>query len=184
MSSQRKIKASEIVSEVRSGTDNYELMDKYQLSARGLKTIFEKLVATGLIKRREIADRMPLYQDPVVPTPIRVAQRSQPSERLPIYDLDDMTADCYVSDISLTGVQIVGIKAAVGEKRNFLLQPRFLTGKRSISFRAECRWAEAHQEETHSKAGFEIKKISSEALRVLARLLSEEADKEPATADE
>lgn len=184
MSSQRKIKASEIVSEVRSGMDNYELMDKYQLSPRGLKTTFEKLIAAGLIKRREIADRMPLYQDPVVPTPIRGEQRSHLSERLPIYDLDDMTADCYVSDISLTGVQIVGIRAAVGEARNFLLQPRFLTGKGSISFRAECRWAEPHQDEADSKAGFEIKKISSKALTVLERLLSEVADEEPATADE
>ncbi len=184
MSSQRKIKASEIVSEIRAGMDNYKLMDKYQLSARGLKKTFEKLIAAGLVRPREIANRMPLYQEPVVPTPIRAEQRSRPSERLPIYDLDDMTADCYVSDISLTGVRIVGMRAAVGDTRNFLLQPRFLTGKGSISFGAECRWAETHQDEAVSIAGFEIKEISSEALKVLERLLSEVADKEPAAGDE
>ncbi len=52
------IKAQKVVNEIRAGRTDAEFMKKYHLSAKGLQTLFDKLVAKGLIDRKEIEKRV------------------------------------------------------------------------------------------------------------------------------
>ena len=52
------ISASDAVIAIRSGVDDATLMKKYSISAKGLRSLFRKLVAAGLISRSELDQRM------------------------------------------------------------------------------------------------------------------------------
>lgn len=51
------IDAEDAVREIRSGADDAALMQKYNISAKGLQSLFRKLVNTGLLKRSELGGR-------------------------------------------------------------------------------------------------------------------------------
>ena len=52
-----RVKAEEAQKDIRSGMDDRALMNKYELSPKGLQSLFEKLVAQGFLDRTEIEDR-------------------------------------------------------------------------------------------------------------------------------
>jgi hypothetical protein len=47
----RKIEAKRILEDIRSGMDDLSLMNKYELSAKGLQSLFEQLGNIGLVRR-------------------------------------------------------------------------------------------------------------------------------------
>ncbi len=49
----RTINAKEILVDIKAGMDNAALMEKYQLSEKGLQSLFKKLVDAGVLKQRE-----------------------------------------------------------------------------------------------------------------------------------
>lgn len=53
----KKIKPSQFVADVRGGFSDAELMAKYQISARGLQTLFSKLAARGILNPQNINGR-------------------------------------------------------------------------------------------------------------------------------
>lgn len=69
----RRISAKAVVSDIRSGMDDCALMAKYQLTAEGLRSLFDKLVMAGYIDVGEIQDRVPGFlgtvtiEDPLSP---------------------------------------------------------------------------------------------------------------------
>lgn len=54
-----KIDAQQALDDIRSGLDDYALMDKYNLSAKGLQSLFSKLVSVGAITQAELDRRGP-----------------------------------------------------------------------------------------------------------------------------
>ena len=54
------IEAREALKGIRSGMNDQALMEKFQLSPRGLQSLFDRLLASGLIKQEEIVHRVPL----------------------------------------------------------------------------------------------------------------------------
>ncbi|MBI5248068.1 MAG: hypothetical protein HY912_01115 [Desulfomonile tiedjei] len=66
MESKRKIKAKDIVNDIRAHMTDSELMAKYNLSARGLQSVFVKLLNTNAITKAEIDWRPSAYDDTVV----------------------------------------------------------------------------------------------------------------------
>jgi len=58
----RKIDARQALNDVLSGMNDQTLMQKYALSATGLKSLLDKLVEAGLIKESEVEDRASLSQ--------------------------------------------------------------------------------------------------------------------------
>ncbi len=53
----RQLNAREILQDIRSGMDDTPLMEKYNLSAQGLHSAFNKLIAAGVLKRAELDQR-------------------------------------------------------------------------------------------------------------------------------
>ena len=60
-----EIKAKDAVRDIRSGMDDFALMDKYGLSAKGLQSLFDQLVAAGLLSRGDLDLRMPFSEGTV-----------------------------------------------------------------------------------------------------------------------
>jgi len=54
--SEREIKARTVLEDVRAGMSDAELMDKYKLSARGLRSLYHELTTLGLIEDRDRED--------------------------------------------------------------------------------------------------------------------------------
>ncbi|MFH1118022.1 MAG: zinc ribbon domain-containing protein [Pseudomonadota bacterium] len=52
-----KIDAKQALEDIRSGMDDQTLMDKYAISAKGLESLFKKLIDLGVISRQEIDQR-------------------------------------------------------------------------------------------------------------------------------
>jgi predicted transcriptional regulator len=52
-----KIDASEALRDIRAGVDHFTMMEKYNLSARGLHSLFRKLLTAGVLKRGELGPR-------------------------------------------------------------------------------------------------------------------------------
>ncbi len=55
----RKITAREILADVKAGFDDSELMGKYNLSAQGLQSCFDKMIHAKLITKHELDARVP-----------------------------------------------------------------------------------------------------------------------------
>jgi hypothetical protein len=52
-----RIEADQAIRDIRAGVSDSELMQKYNVSAKGLESLFRKLLAASLISRRELAGR-------------------------------------------------------------------------------------------------------------------------------
>ena len=65
MTTKRTIKAKDIVNDIRSGMTNLQLMEKHNLSSKGLQSIFTKLMDAKAVKDRELDGRTPLADDTV-----------------------------------------------------------------------------------------------------------------------
>ncbi|HMK34380.1 MAG TPA: PQQ-binding-like beta-propeller repeat protein [Desulfomonilaceae bacterium] len=61
-----KINAQEILDDLASGKDDTHLMEKYHLSARGLESLFRKLVTAGFVRQSDLDKRMPLRENTVI----------------------------------------------------------------------------------------------------------------------
>jgi hypothetical protein len=55
----REIRVGEALRDLRSGMNDTALMHKYKLTARGLQSLFTKLMAAGVVSRTELEERMP-----------------------------------------------------------------------------------------------------------------------------
>lgn len=53
----REIKAKEALQDIRHGMNDLELMEKYRITDKGIRSLFKKLVAVGLLNPDEIDRR-------------------------------------------------------------------------------------------------------------------------------
>ncbi|HTY26033.1 MAG TPA: pentapeptide repeat-containing protein [Desulfomonilaceae bacterium] len=76
------IRAIEAVQSIRAGMDDASLMEKFDISFKGLHTLFKQLVAAGLMQRSELEDRMSLSYGTVVIDPNRLKWPEKRTEKL------------------------------------------------------------------------------------------------------
>jgi hypothetical protein len=169
----RKVSAREIISDLKAGKTNEELMDKYGLSGKGLTSIFRKLINAGAVSEPRLRDRMPVVDDTVDLERLRREPRCYPVMSLPISDMEDLSVDYPVMDITAKGLQINGMNTYVGETRRLLLNPEGFSEVGSISFDAECKWVRADSENNPTSAGFEITSIKEADSAKLDRIIGQ-----------
>jgi|SRR5271157_2750352 len=63
----KKIKARELLSDIRAGVDDAGLMEKYGLSARGVLQALNRLIAEGLMSASELVERRSLAKTVYMP---------------------------------------------------------------------------------------------------------------------
>ena len=64
----RIVNAKQALDDIKAGMDDAALMGKYQLSEKGLQSLFKKLVEGGVLKQEEVEKRTPLPEKAVVST--------------------------------------------------------------------------------------------------------------------
>jgi len=171
MADRRTIKAKDIVNDLRSGMTNVELMEKYRLSAKGLRSIFAKLTNAKAVNERELAGRVPLVDDTVNLGQMRCLPRHYLLFRLPVSDTNNLATEGRVRDITERGLQTVGIPAKPGETKELRVQAGELVNVPTVVFEAECKWSRPETQNGQCVAGFQISDISPESLAELRELI-------------
>jgi len=171
MTTKRTIKAKDIVNDIRSGMTNLQLMEKYNLSSKGLQSIFTKLMDAKAVKDRELDGRTPLADDTVNLNQMRVLPRNYLFVHLPVYEADDMKIEGQIGDITEKGLLVAGIPVGVGDYKTLLVRAEDFDNIRPFTFRAECRWAKSATAVEPYSAGFQITNITEEALEDLRKLI-------------
>ena len=159
------IDGADMIADIRSGMSDFELMEKYGLSSDGLRFALQTLVDTKVITVKE------LYGDTVSVEPAPETTRKYLAVALDIFDSERPEIRGEVTDISETGVGIIGIEGKVGERRAFSIPAEAFIGVDWIVFESRCRWAEKDKTSGQWSAGFEITGISEKCLGDLRRLI-------------
>ena len=171
MRQKRTIKAKEIVSDIRSGMINRQLMDKYDVSLAKLQNIFRMLLDAHALEQRELEPLLSIPHERLDIGKRRRLERNFVFVRLPIYDLENLVNGGEVVDITETGFQVTGIATKAGEIKEFLIQADYFADIYPFTFESQCQWA-SRNEDGQLVAGFKITSISEGALEELRKLNS------------
>jgi hypothetical protein len=160
MNAKRKIKAKEIISDIRTGMAASELLAKYQFNAKSLRTIFQKLLQARAMSKDELNMHKSLHDGAT--HGLRRFRRKSMVFPLKIYDGGDPFKSGTVKDVSEKGVCIEGIDTAIGDVKNFIVRFGAFGDSSTMVFEGKCRWVDKHPMTGRvSSAGFEITYISS-----------------------
>jgi hypothetical protein len=170
MARKRVIEAKDIVNDIRSGLSEAELMEKYNLSSKGLQSAFQKLIKGGIMMAEEVYGRYQAGADTVTVRNMRSFPRYTLAVAVSIFDLARPKHPGRLRSITERGIGITGIKATVGEIKSFVIPCRDYLEAEQISLEAECRWMIA-DEKDRWVGGFQITKISKEDLDLLRELI-------------
>lgn len=157
----RKISASELAADVRSGMSDADLMRKYEFSPRGLRSAFTKLLDGQIIEISHLKGRLKQFESPIIVEGARAYPRVTLDTLIPVYEVVGK-----IVNICENGFRITGIRAQEGELRSFILPLDDLFIAQRIFVRARCAWAN-----DEGDAGFEIMEISKSHLRELKRVI-------------
>jgi uncharacterized protein (DUF433 family) len=167
----RRIGTREIVSDIRSGFTDLDLMEKYKLSSRGLQRVFTKLLDAGALLESDISGRDSPYRDSVTLKKMRGSIRSLPILSVGVYRRDNPNVHGRIRDLSEDGVGVLGLTATVGEVTTLVFMPDEALEIAQFSVQAKCRWFRHGEAGATCSAGFEITHISNKNFSELQKLL-------------
>jgi hypothetical protein len=174
----RTIKAADIMRDLRSGMTVSQLIDKYNISLKALRFVFQRLLNAGAITKEELNAQAALYRDTADLKGVRKWLRTTTNFPVRIYDSGNPFATGYLVDISEKGVCVKGIEAVVGEVKKFVVRSGAFGQGDTFVFEGKCRWVDAEQlSDKKWVAGFEITDISnldSGELRKLIRYIDDQ----------
>ncbi len=173
MSSRIKINIKKILSDIRARASDFELMSKYRLSPEQLDRLLERLVKTRMLRREELKERGPFFDDPANRSLTRRLARTYLWRPLVIEDLKDPSNRGLVSDLSVMGFRTRGIRAGIGDEKTFAVHSNEFKGGRAINLSAACRWfREVGQDRNLWVAGFQIIHVSDDDLKLIQRIIA------------
>jgi hypothetical protein len=172
MTKKRKISAKDIITDIREGLTDSELLDKYRLSIKGLQSIFRKLEAVKAIKPSELYGRLPSFDDTIDIEQVRRELREYLELSVPVYEMESPERIGSVRDISTKGIGARGIKASPGDVKILVVNPANMFSIDAFSFEAVCRWIRRDGPNRDYIGGFDISAISEENEKRLQGLVS------------
>jgi uncharacterized protein (DUF433 family) len=167
----RQIPARPLVADIRAGMTNAQLMNRYRVSSSMLEKIFKKLQDANMITERDLDGRLLSAGEELIHDHVRQEPRCYTIMRLPIIDMDDLNAECYVRELTESGLRIGNLKVNVGDRKNFLIQASEYADVQPFSFEAVCRWAKIETDIERTVAGFAITGISDDDLLQLREFI-------------
>ncbi len=103
----KRISAKEIVGDIRAGMTAHQLMKKYELSAKGLRRVFHKLLAAGWVAEDEFS-AIPADEDiTVILQKMRKATRRHPVLSVALYEKGKPHVTGLLRDLSATGLGVI-----------------------------------------------------------------------------
>ncbi len=167
----RKIPASRIVKDIRSGMSSAELMEKYDLTERGVQRVCRELLSARALAPEEYQPEISFQSTMVMRTNIRELERYHVDFDLPVYESSSPEIQGKVRDITEKGVGLVGIDSEAYETKTLVILGDYFGEISPFEFRADCRWSRRQPPSNKCFAGFRITEISRESLRELKRLI-------------
>ena len=170
MGEKRTIRAKDIVTDIRAGMSDQELMAKYRLSVQGLESIFSKLEESGTLKHSELYGRLPSFDDTVNLASARKVRRNYFAFTLEIYEEENPTNRGEIFDASEKGVGVHGLECKQGQTLHLVIDSADVGDLGAISFQAVCRWSR-RDDKAICLGGFEIVTIPDSDLAKLRTLI-------------
>jgi signal transduction histidine kinase/ActR/RegA family two-component response regulator len=156
MSPQRKIKAAEIIRDIRDGMSDSGLMEKYKLSAKGLQNLFRQIVDARIMQPSEIFGRTPSYDNWVLLENLRTLPRQPLYLPIPVHVMDRPEIQGTVEEMTERGMRVRDIGAGIDESRTFVLNVDHCFSTHPIVLDTKCRWSGGNSANGTLVAGFEI----------------------------
>jgi hypothetical protein len=168
----RKIKAAEIVADIRARLTDFELMSKYNLSWERLQHVLKELVQGKAIRSAELEERSAYFDDPVNRKLTRASHRTYLRLPIPVEDVNESSTKGFITDLSETGFRTRGIVAKKGDGILFLIRAGGVSEVETFQLKATCKWAEKFDSDGMAcEAGFAIVEISDKNLSNVRRLM-------------
>jgi PilZ domain len=143
------------------------LQAKYQLSGKGLQSIFEKLVARDAISHSELCERSSLYKGTTDLARVRRFRRVDLNVPVAIYDVNASSTGI-LRDISEKGLRVAGIESSVGQVKTLQIPIDMFMKADPLLVIAECKWIETKgKTKRYPVAGFEIMDLSERDRKTL-----------------
>jgi signal transduction histidine kinase/CheY-like chemotaxis protein len=156
MSTQRKVKAAEVIRDIRNGMSDPGLMEKYRLSAKGLQNLFRQILDARILQPSELYGRSPSYDNWVLLENLRSIPRSPLNMPIPAHVLDHPELKGMVEEMNEKGLRIKGVAARIDETKTFVVP---MDGA-SVVLEAKCRWIASDDAPENLVAGFEIVNVA------------------------
>ncbi|MEW6349191.1 MAG: hypothetical protein AB1646_09020 [Thermodesulfobacteriota bacterium] len=165
------VRARDLVHDIKSGVADFDLMEKYDLSLLGLKSVFKKLVTRGFITQEEIDGRRTPGKDTVDLDDPRQGSRRRLRASVAIFEEGDQANNGVVWDVSQTGIGTRGLETEVNEIKTLIIRPDMSTRVSPFRITVGCRWCRREETSGGCVAGFEILAIGEEDFHQLRKLL-------------
>jgi uncharacterized protein (DUF433 family) len=167
----QRIKVREIVSDIKAGMTDPELMTKYQIDRKSLQSLFKKLLDLKAVSRDTLFGEVGLQYETSVPPNVREADRYVLDFDIPVYEDGLPEAQGRVHDITEKGVGTRGLRQKVNEIKKLVVLGDAFGVVAPFEFSAICRWSTVDRQEGNHAAGFQILEISDAALQELRKLI-------------
>ncbi|MFH1117491.1 MAG: ATP-binding protein [Pseudomonadota bacterium] len=170
-----KIKAGEVVKDIRSGMSDSDLLNKYGLKPEGLNHVFREILNSRTISADEIFTRYSSEDGTKVFEDRRSSQRHSIDFALPICDRARPDTRGMVHDISEAGLRVRDIEAWPDEVKILEIFPQDLLMTPPVAVEARCCWMRGGTHTWRFDGGFQVLRVvegNFEELLVLIRCLS------------
>jgi hypothetical protein len=167
----RRISSRDFVNDIRTGMSDTELMQKYQLSSRGLQSIFAKLLEAKALDPSEIYERSSFGDSTVDVEIIHQSLLGYAAMTASIYETRNPTVMGTIHDLTEKRLEVRGIEAGFGETKTFIILTDKAAKMEPIMIKAKCRWCKKEESTGDYLAGFEITHLSEEDQREFRKLL-------------
>jgi hypothetical protein len=170
--SHNRIRARDLAADVRSGLNDFDLIDKYSLSLRNLNAALRRLVEAGILREPEILERSGGIDSATEGHRTRQKPRAKIPFGLPVQDISAPHVNTVVRDLTEEGFRVAGIRTSVGEVRDFLILADVVESLSPILVQAKCLWTYRHRKRRKYRvAGFQITDISPSDLETLRKIV-------------
>lgn len=165
-----KIKARDIVSDIRARLSDFELMVKYDLSSDGLDTVLNRLANEGEIRLEELQERSAFFDDPANRRETRACPRAYLRVPLPVHESNNPSNRGVITDMSLIGFRVRGISAEIGDEKDLIIDASGIESGCTIELGATCRWSnKMGGDKWLWETGFKIARITPEGLSTIQK---------------
>lgn len=167
----QETRIGELIDDIRCGITDFDLIEKYQISAKTLKALFNQLLDERKVTGAELYWRPLMCDDSVESESRRVLPRYLAAFLIPAHFEEDPQTKGWIFDINDKGLRIFGLAAIPGEVKKIVISVRQMKEIKEIVAEAECRWYAQEGPEARHMAGFRITSITPENLREFRDLI-------------
>jgi len=165
-----KLYAKSILHDIQEGLGDVPIMEKYQITPSQYMSVLEQFKDIEIARRRHalVAHTMThaLSQ-------LRALPRCYIFRELCVFDTNAPGREGKVNDMTESGLQVAGIVSEIGQIRTLTIVSDHAETRTKISFDGVCRWIRSEDDYGEFVAGFEITRISDDALHNVKRLIQE-----------